>query len=83
MGAGNGAVYALGNHPESCAQQRYMHHNTNLREQAPKARRHKYGAYSETIAHTQGTAAYQQPAAGSGTQHICAHWIRGQQQRHP
>jgi hypothetical protein len=51
------AVYALGNHPESCAQQRYMHrymhHNTNLREQAPNAHRHKYG---ETIAHTQGTA---------------------------
>jgi hypothetical protein len=26
-----GGVYALGNHPESLAQQRYMHHNTNLR----------------------------------------------------
>jgi hypothetical protein len=78
-----GGVYALGNHPESCAscaQQRYRHHNTNQREQVPNARRHRHG---ETIAHTQGTAAYQQPAGGSGTQHICAHWIRAQQQRHP
>ncbi len=59
-----GGVYALGNHPESRAQQRYMHHNTNLKEQARNAHRHRYG---ETIAHTQGTAAYQQPAGGSGT----------------
>jgi hypothetical protein len=35
-------VYALGNHPESRAQQRYMHHNTNLKEQAPNAHRHTW-----------------------------------------
>jgi hypothetical protein len=45
-----------------------MHHNTNPRGQTPNALRRRYG---ETIAYTEGTAAYQQPAGA--TQHRCAH----------
>ncbi len=76
-----GGVCAVWKHLlESQAQQWYMHYMTSPTEQAPNVPRHRHGG---TIAHTKGTATYQQPAGGSGTQHRCAHSTRAQQQRHP